>query len=296
MENKNEKNMQKEILLMEESQNKLRNCNLVIKSIMKEEIFEYIENNSLFPVANKGDSREYELVMMLELSGIICKGVLRVFGETIYLYDYGQKENIKKINEKICDMYDVLNEIEDNNQEIDCYEYRASIVFDSKEESIFKSKIRDVTELFTVSFLPEIAEVLVRCKNGHMESIAKSKELIDKMKQPKELYKFVPSVENYSNNSYVYVLECRGRDGELFYKIGKTNNKNIKKRYVGKNAMPYEYDVLYMIKVPKEKVFKLEEELHKKHASFSYVPNINFDGYTECFSHIDKFIIEDILK
>ena len=93
--------------------------------------------------------------------------------------------------------------------------------------------------------------------------------------------------------SYIYVLECRNKN-EKFYKIGKANHKNIKKRYPTSESMPYEYELLYMIKVNRKDVFKIESNLHDLHKHYSYIPNITFNGYTECFSVINRDCIGKI--
>lgn len=101
---------------------------------------------------------------------------------------------------------------------------------------------------------------------------------------------FIDVCEN--NVGILYVLLCVGYD-ELFYKIGITSN-TVKKRYSGKNSMPYKYEVLFEVKNEADAIYDLEKILQRSLYDYKYLPKVYFDGQTECFSTIDPII--DILN
>ena len=80
----------------------------------------------------------------------------------------------------------------------------------------------------------------------------------------------------------VYLIELKNED-ECFYKIGITF-QGVKTRFSRKNALPYDYKILYEYKCDAGCTWDLEKELHKKYKSLQYYPNIRFQGYTECFN------------
>lgn len=80
----------------------------------------------------------------------------------------------------------------------------------------------------------------------------------------------------------MYLIELKNED-ECFYKIGITF-QGVKTRFSRKNALPYDYKILYEYKCDAGCTWDLEKELHKKYKSLQYYPNIRFQGYTECFN------------
>ena len=96
---------------------------------------------------------------------------------------------------------------------------------------------------------------------------------------------------NHSKNSKcfdsfkVYIIKC-WNENEEFYKIGKTYLK-IENRFNSKNKMPYDYEIIKIIKNDDANfISKLEKRLHKIYKKFQYNPKLKFAGMTECFSHL----------
>lgn len=85
----------------------------------------------------------------------------------------------------------------------------------------------------------------------------------------------------------LYVIKCSNKN-ECFYKIGITS-KSVHKRMT-ENIMPYDYRVLYEIKQNGSYIFDLEKKLHSLLNDYAYMPNIEFHGYTECFSVITPIV------
>lgn len=94
-------------------------------------------------------------------------------------------------------------------------------------------------------------------------------------------------IRSYESKKYasLYLLNCFNED-ENFYKIGITT-KPVRRRFGGKSTMPYEYDVIHLFKADGSEIWDLEKLLHRKYRDFKYVPNLEFGGMYECFSHID---------
>lgn len=91
--------------------------------------------------------------------------------------------------------------------------------------------------------------------------------------------------DNWINtDALVYTIRCFD-DNEEFYKIGITT-RSTKKRFCGKQALPYSYKVIHEIETSLYDAVFIEDELHELNKKYSYVPNIKFGGYTECFSQI----------
>ena len=90
-----------------------------------------------------------------------------------------------------------------------------------------------------------------------------------------------------SNEAIFYVLKCYTMDkSELFYKIGITSN-TIKKRYAGKQAMPYLYEVIQEIHGNPEQIIEIEKQEKERLKNFHYIPSIEFCGSKgECFTTI----------
>ena len=72
-------------------------------------------------------------------------------------------------------------------------------------------------------------------------------------------------------------------EDEAFYKIGKTIHK-VKRRFSGKDKLPYNYEIFNEYKEEIGNIFDLEIELHKKYRTYRYLPKSTFNGYTECYN------------
>lgn len=94
----------------------------------------------------------------------------------------------------------------------------------------------------------------------------------------------------------VYVIKCFNYE-ELFYKIGVSIN-TVEKRFAGKTRMPYNYEVLKIIRTNKYLAKYVEDYLHTHYKKFHYRPKTPFKGHTECFSEIKDIdnIADDIHK
>lgn len=93
--------------------------------------------------------------------------------------------------------------------------------------------------------------------------------------------------KNHGGLSNLYILECSGGKGELFYKIGITH-KRIERRFYGEAAMPYKYNIVKVLTMSADFVWDFEKRLHLICADYSYKPELSFAGMTECFSKIPK--------
>ena len=89
----------------------------------------------------------------------------------------------------------------------------------------------------------------------------------------------------------LYFLEC-SKDGERFYKIGKTF-KEISERY-SKSKMYYDYEIKHIYTSSAEEVWDLEESFHLKYKEFRHHPKKWFAGYSE--SYRLSLPIEEIIK
>lgn len=92
----------------------------------------------------------------------------------------------------------------------------------------------------------------------------------------------------YFESFKVYIIKCWDNKEE-FYKIGKTYQK-IEKR-LGKGftkRLPYNYEIVKIIKGDPLYICKLERELQRNNKHFKYLPIKNFNGKRECFSKINK--------
>jgi hypothetical protein len=95
--------------------------------------------------------------------------------------------------------------------------------------------------------------------------------------------------ENFTGYK-VYFLECWDNEtGERFYKIGRTFI-DVRGRFKGRNNMPYQYNIMYIIELDDPKrICELEQEYKNKHKEFIYTPSKKFAGMYECFSQLIFF-------
>jgi len=91
--------------------------------------------------------------------------------------------------------------------------------------------------------------------------------------------------------TYLYLIKC-SIDDEEFYKIGKTF-RSMKERFT-KTNMPYNYEVISIYNGSADKIWDLEEKLHKKYKKYKYKVKILFDGYSECYNL--NLPIEEVLR
>ena len=87
--------------------------------------------------------------------------------------------------------------------------------------------------------------------------------------------------KNNKGYGIFYVLKCFN-DNEEFYKIGITS-KSIHERYRRKDAMPYSYEIIQEFQLEAEIIYNLEKIFKNRLKDLQYIPNIFFDGFTECF-------------
>jgi hypothetical protein len=79
-------------------------------------------------------------------------------------------------------------------------------------------------------------------------------------------------------NPKLYILEL-SKDDEVFYKIGITGD-TLEKRFSGR--LPYEYEVVAIVKNEASIIWELEKELLRLTKEYKYTPSIDFEGMTEC--------------
>jgi hypothetical protein len=72
-------------------------------------------------------------------------------------------------------------------------------------------------------------------------------------------------------------------ENENFYKVGITKNK-INKRFDSKISMPYNYEIIKIIKTNLYDAVHIEAEIKGSSENNKYIPNKYFHGRTECFS------------
>lgn len=89
-----------------------------------------------------------------------------------------------------------------------------------------------------------------------------------------------------------YIIKC-WNDNEEFYKVGITHN-GVHKRYAGKEAMPYVYEIIREIySDDKELIWNMEKESIKKLKDYHYSPLTPFSGSKyECFYHIPENLLK----
>jgi len=84
---------------------------------------------------------------------------------------------------------------------------------------------------------------------------------------------------NPSKETYIYLFKCTNKT-EHFYKIGLSVRPQERA-----NHIPYNIEILKMVKGQAKDLYLLEQEYHKKFRGrrLTYIPQIHFRGYTECF-------------
>lgn len=85
----------------------------------------------------------------------------------------------------------------------------------------------------------------------------------------------------------LYIIRC-WNDNEEFYKIGKTF-MTVDNRFKYQQ-LPYNYEIINILKGKAEKISRLEKQLQKENKEFKYIPKIKFSGVNECFSKRPKLL------
>jgi hypothetical protein len=85
---------------------------------------------------------------------------------------------------------------------------------------------------------------------------------------------------NSKGKATLYIIKCCG-ESEVFYKVGITS-RELNQRF-SKANLPYDYEVMQIIKQDAGLVWDLEKWIIKSYADMSYKPKITFSGSTECF-------------
>ena len=91
------------------------------------------------------------------------------------------------------------------------------------------------------------------------------------------------------DHTMIYFIRCCN-DSEEFYKIGITKHLDVIRRFKYSASLPYKFELLAELHTTRNRGRQLERLLHKAHAEYSYLPNLKFGGWKECFSyiHLDK--------
>lgn len=82
-----------------------------------------------------------------------------------------------------------------------------------------------------------------------------------------------------------YIVKAKSKE-EMFLKIGITS-REINDRF---KKFPYSYETIYQQQMYLKEAFLKEQCLLRDFKEFSYVPQQQFDGHTECLTHDDRII------
>lgn len=97
--------------------------------------------------------------------------------------------------------------------------------------------------------------------------------------------------DKFDSKTNIYLIKVKESDKKFFYKVGITVN-DMKIRFSG-SSMPYEYEVVRLIKSRADLIFDAEIQIKKLIFKNRYEPNIKFAGSKyECFDRISDEIIE----
>jgi len=95
--------------------------------------------------------------------------------------------------------------------------------------------------------------------------------------------RFINNPEIKNNPAMLYLISIKN-DTEIFLKIGITQ-KTLHERFTLNNKLPYNYEVINVINGKLYDMFILEQKLKRLYKHSKYIPNIKFNGYTECFEY-----------
>ena len=87
----------------------------------------------------------------------------------------------------------------------------------------------------------------------------------------------------------VYIIRCWDNN-EDFIKIGITTKNTIKKRFKGIIELPYNWEEVRAIHTNLYNAIYEEHKLHHICEDHSYIPEMYFKGYTECFVDVPSEI------
>lgn len=85
-----------------------------------------------------------------------------------------------------------------------------------------------------------------------------------------------------NENGNLYVIRCFNKE-ENFIKIGISKYNNLNKRFIGVDAMPYNYEEISIFIGNPIIIFDMEHIVHRNFKPYKYEPKIFFHGHTECF-------------
>jgi len=212
-------------------------------------------------------------------------------------YDYSLVEDYKTVKDKvkiICPKHgEFIQDVYSHKKGCGCptcgIEYVANLKYKSLDHFLEKVKQihGDLYNYDKTVIVNNSTKVIITCKiHGDFEQSP------DKHKQGRECPHCCLDSKGWSKESWgklkkyqkplLYILKCYN-ETESFIKIGKTKN-SVKKRYSGKNSMPYNYEVLKIITFPDpDYIFDLEISYKRNFKDFRYKPTIYFRGETECF-------------
>lgn len=89
------------------------------------------------------------------------------------------------------------------------------------------------------------------------------------------------------NPGIFYILRC-WNDEEEFFKVGITCQESVSVRYTGKQAMPYNFEVIKeVVDYEREKIWNMEKASITYSKEYHYIPDISFGGsLKECFTKV----------
>jgi len=233
-----------------------------------------INHLNLIKFANKNNLKMYidnynisiPLVALISSKGIQFEKIIQIEGfKTVYLYK-------NSYHNEICLL---INEYED---------FITKFIEESKKTEDILDTLLSIGE----------STIYDNSSNSY-DDFGYDEEFIDFVKTKEKQLQIITPIETIPKEtySYIYIIECHN-DLEHFYKIGKTNS-TTNKRFSSSKAMPYEYVVLAEIKTNIENILKFESELHKSQSGYTYKPNVEFAGWTECFSELDWLTLQPII-
>lgn len=157
----------------------------------------------------------------------------------------------------------------------DKYDYSKTIYVNSKQKSIVTCKVHgdfmlDWANAFSKSTgCPKCANILKGYGKSNFINVANNKNVL----------------------GCLYFIKLK-EENETFYKIGITTN-TIKDRCY---SIPYKKEGLLLVHGDAEDIYSLEKFIHKKFATYSYMPEKYFAGRMECFNFDNELEIKNYIK
>ncbi len=100
---------------------------------------------------------------------------------------------------------------------------------------------------------------------------------------------YIKTCKKHGGLSSLYIIKCSS-SRESFFKIGMTV-MCLKRRFAG-SLMPYDFEVIKIIRYEAGFVWDMERVIHRLMKDFRYKPRVSFAGETECFSIVPNKIIK----